>query len=188
MKKAYLFLAAFALFAASCDKIANLTDIEKDLSFNEIVDVPGKPVDVDTVLPGIPVIADLPKMAFATNSKDFLESNGSVATSEYVHHVKLTKFTASIDMPQNGNFDWTDSIYVYISASGLNEVLAASKTISKGQNSVDLNCKDIDLKEYFLKDSMYVRFGGRFVDLPQEGKIRIQPTFNIKANPLKKDE
>ena len=89
--------------------------------------------------------------------------------------------------PSGSNFDFMDTIRVYVSAQGLEEKLAAKKYgIPKGQQTLELDCEDVNLKEYFIKDTMYIRFGGHFTGVPDSNaKIELTPTFNMLANPLK---
>ncbi|RYD54864.1 MAG: hypothetical protein EOP56_18010 [Sphingobacteriales bacterium] len=187
MKKAYLFIAAVSMFAIGCDKIEDLAKIEKDLDFTQTVDVPGLPNGADSLAQGQVVRGDFPIMAIETKSKEFLEGEGSAANPDAVEHVKLSKFKASVLMPANGDFDYVDSIYVFLSAKGLSEIKIASKTsVAKGSKSIDFDCNSDNLKEYFLKDTMYVRMGGKFVGAPDSGsRLEIKPTFNVKANLLK---
>lgn len=187
MKKVYLSIAASVVLLASCDKVANLAKIDKDVDYTGTVDVNGLPSG-DTAIPQVGYIdGQLPKVAIATNSKEFLESNGSSAASDKVESVTLKKFSLSVTLPSNGTFKFMDSVGVYVSADGLSEKLVASKAnISNNSKTVDLTCYGENLKEYFLKDSMYVRMGGRFTSVPDSGtRIEFKPTFNVKANLLK---
>ena len=187
MKKAYLSLAAVAVIAIGCDKVEDLAKIEKDLDFTQTVDLAGMPSGLDSLTSGHSMVANFPTMPIETKSKEFLEGNGSSANPDGVEHVKLTKFKASVQLPANGNFDYVDSVYVFLSANGLSEILVANKiSVPKGSKSIDFDCKDENLKNYFLKDTMYIRMGGKFTGAPDSGsKLEIKPTFNVKANLLK---
>jgi hypothetical protein len=187
MKKAYLSLAAVAVLAIGCEKLDDLAKIEKDLDFTQTVDLVGMPANLDSLAQGQSMVADFPVMPIETKSKEFLEGNGASANPDGVEHVKLTKFKTTVQLPANGNFDYVDSIYVFLRANGLNEILIADKiSVPKGATSIDFDCKADNMKEYFLKDTMFIRMGGRFSGAPDSGsRLEIKPTFNIKANLLK---
>ncbi len=126
-----------------------------------------------------------PGKGIPTNSAQYMKDYKT--SGELINFVKLTKLTANIQEPQNGNFDFVDTIQVFLKADGLEEKLVAYKYgIPKGQSSVDLDRADVDLKQYFLKDTMFLRFGGHFVGVPAAAsKVELNTTFNLDANPLK---
>lgn len=186
MKRTYLLLALLALGAASCDKVKHLGDISRDLTYTENVDlpsVPGLPTGVDTLPPG-GLTAFAPSIPMATNSKQYISESGS--TSDLVKHVILTKFSATITQPPGKNFDFIDTLLMYVSAPGLDKKLVAHKYgVPKGQQKVDLDCDSVNLKEYFIKDTMYIDFGGHFIGVPDSAsKVELSATFNMLANPL----
>ena len=187
MKKADLVAGALTLVAVACNKIEDLANISKDFTYTEVVDVPsitGLPSVIDS-LPQGGISADAPVMPMETNSAQYISESGSSAN--LVQHVKLVKFVTTMKEPSGSNFDFMDTIRVYVSAQGLEEKLAAKKYgIPKGQQTLELDCEDVNLKEYFIKDTMYIRFGGHFTGVPDSNaKIELTPTFNMLANPLK---
>jgi hypothetical protein len=191
MKKYYLILALAAAGITSCDKLKTLGDISRDFTYTEKVDmpsVPGLPAGVDS-LPAGGYTGYLPSRAVATNSKQHIGESGS--TPDLVKHVKLTKFAAAIYQPAGANFDFTDTVRMYISAQGLEEKLAAYKYgVPKGTQNLELDVTpDVNLKDYFVKDSIYIRFGGHFVGTPDSAtKLELTTTLNMLANPLQKDK
>jgi hypothetical protein len=185
MKKTFIY-ACIALAFASCDKVKQLANINQNLTYTETISIPELPGGIDTLPPG-GVAAYFPGQGIPTNSQDYLNQFGT--TAALITHVKMTKLAAVITQPSGANFDFIDTINVYLSANGLDEKLVAYKHgISKGLTSIDLDCpSDINLKEYFLKDTMYLRFGGHFVGVPKsDSKIDLTSTFNLLANPLNK--
>jgi hypothetical protein len=189
VKKSYLILAFVAIGAVSCEKISNITDfanISKDFTYKETIEVPkveGLPEDLGP-LPNGGMTAYLPPMAFATNSKQYVSESGSAV--DLVKEVKLKQLSASIIQPADKNFDFLDTLRVYASAPGLEEKLVAYKYgVPKGLQKLDLDLEPVNMKEYFLKDTMYVRFGGHFNSVPStESKIELSSVYNMIANPL----
>ncbi len=183
MRKAIIY-TCLALAFASCDKVKNLANINQNLTYTESIDIPSLPGNIDTLPPG-GVTAYFPGQGIPTNSQAYL--NQFNTKPSLITHVKLTKLQAVMQQPQGGNFDFIDSISVYLSAQGLDEKLVAYKYgIPKGTTTLDLECQpDLNIKEYFLKDTMYLRFGGHFVSVPAaNSKIDLTSVFNLLANPL----
>ena len=183
MKKAFLF-ACVAIAFASCDKVKELANINQNLTYSESVTIPELPGGIDTLPPG-GITAYFPGQGVETKSQEYLGQFNTDAS--LITHVKLTELLAVIAQPPGGNFDFIDSINVYLTADGMEEKLVAYKHgIPKGTSNLSLDCAtDINLKEYFLKDMMYLRFGGHFVGVPDSScKIDLTYTFNLLANPL----
>lgn len=186
MKKAYVFIALATLAFASCDKITELADINTNIDYKETVNLPALPGNIDTLPPG-GLTAYFPGQGFATNSDQYVSEKGT--SPNLVKHVKLTKLSTSVKDPASGNFDFVDTLQVFLFAKGMEEKLVAYKyNVPKGQSKIDLDCvADLNLKDYFLKDSMFLRFGGHFVSVPDStSKIELATTFNMLANPLQK--
>lgn len=183
MRKAFIYTCV-ALAFASCDKVKELANINRDLTYSETISIPSLPGDIDTLPPG-GISAYFPGQGIATNSQAFIEEYQT--SPNLINHVKLTKLATVSKEPAGGNFDFVDTLNVYLRADGLEEKLVAYKHgIPKGVSTIDLDCvSDINLKEYFLKDTMYLRFGGHFVGVPDSAtKIELNSTFNLFANPL----
>ncbi len=177
-------MAALAILSfTSCDKLKHLTDINKDIEYKETVDLPGIPGG-DTVVPAGGLAADLPAYSIATNSKQYLAEYNTDA--KLVTHVKLKSLTATLLQPSSQNFNFLDTLRLYVSATGQPEKLAAYKYgIAKGQNTIEMDVVDFNLKEYFLQDSMYFRINGHFNGIPDStSKIELKSVFNLLANPL----
>lgn len=182
MKK-YIIGLCLAVFAfAGCDKIKDLTKIDQDFPYNEEIEVPfgnstGTPLPV-----GIPV--SLPTYSFATNYQSYLDQYNT--SSSKVDHVKLKSLSMRVTYPTSQNFDFLDTVRVYVSGTNLPEILAAYKyPVPKGVQFLDLDVVDQNLKDYFLRDSMYVKITGFANALPAQGtKIDLAVKFNLLANPL----
>lgn len=190
MKKYYLVLALGVTGLMSCEKLENLGDISRDFTYSETVDmpeVPQLPAGMDT-LPAGGYTGYVPAMAMATNSKQYVGESGS--TADLVKHAKMIKISANMLQPGGANFDFMDTVRMYVSAQGLEEKLIGYKYgIPKGTQQLDLDVDSVNLKEYFLKDTMYVRFGGHFVGVPDSNtRLDLKTTINMLANPIIKDK
>jgi hypothetical protein len=180
MKRSIFAMAALAVMVLfGCDKAKDLATIEQDITYQESLDIPfglsvPLQVNMDTSI----------NYAFATNYQSYL--NTYHTSSDKVISTKMKKLSMRITTPANQNFDFLDTVRLYVYAPGLPEVLAAYKTpVPKGTQLVDLDVIDVDLKQYFLKDSMYVRLNGFVNTLPQPNtNVNLSTTFRLKANPL----
>lgn len=183
MKKVVtLSLALLTLTFTDCKKLKELAEINQDFPYNEEVEIPfgnstGQPLPT-----GIPV--SLPPYSFATNYESYLDQYNT-STSKVIH-VKLKSLSMRVTYPAAQNLDFLDTVRVYVSGTNLPEKLAAYKyPVPKGLRFLDLDIVDQNLKEYFLRDSMFVRLTGFANALPAAGtKMDLAVKFNLKANPL----
>lgn len=183
MRKILLVAAMLLSGCDGCDKVKQLANINKDIEYKETVDLPGLPGG-DTVVPAGGISADLPRYAMATNSAEYLKQYNT--SPNLVTHVKLKSLGMTIVAPDAQYFNFLDSVRLFVNAPGLPEQLAAYKyNIAKGMKTVDMDVADLNLKEYFLKDSMYFRINAHFTGIPDDStKLEIKSVFNILANPL----
>lgn len=177
-----LSLALLAVTFTDCKKIKELAEINQDFPYNEEVEIPfgsstGTPLPV-----GMPV--SLPPYSFATNYESFLNQYNT--SSSKVIHVKLKSLSMRVTYPATQNMDFLDTVRVYVSGTGLPEKLAAYKyPVPKGVQFLDLDIIDQNIKEYFLRDSMFVRLTGFANALPAANtKMDLAVKFNLRANPL----
>lgn len=186
MKKILLTTISASLFLfASCDKLKELASFSQSFDYKQIVDVPGLP-SKQVTLPQGGASESLPRFGVATNSAQYINENRTSA--DLITDVLLSKMSMNIISPANGHFDYIDTVKLFLSASasGADEQLVAYKyNIPKGQNTVVLDVTNINLKPYFLKDSMYYRIYGHFVDIPvDETKVEVNTTLTMKASLL----
>lgn len=180
MKRSIFVMAALAVVVLfGCKKVKDLATIEQDITYQEDVPIPFGftvpiTVNVDTSI----------RYAFATDYQTYLNSYNT--SSDKVISTKMKKLSMRITNPANQNFDFLDTVKLYVYADGLPEVLAAYKTpVPKGTQLVDLDVVDVELKQYFLKDSMHVRLNGFVNTLPQPNtNVNLSTTFRLTANPL----
>lgn len=187
MKKASLILAVVALGFIGCDKaLQDFTQFTIPVSYTQSVDInTGLPDSVKTV-PSGGISLDFPKVGVATNRDQTLSANST--SKDKIISFKLGNVDMTMTQPSGANFDFIDSVRLYISTTSAKEVLIAHKyDIAKGQQTIKLDCDtSADFKEYFFADSLYIRMGAHIVGIPASGsKTDIKPTFNLTANPLK---
>jgi hypothetical protein len=184
MKKILSGLLAVSLSLAACDKddLKKATQIEQDISYNETTEIPmgtgsGVPLPIG-------ISANF-LYAFATDYKTWLETYNTSA--DLVTSTKMKELTLKVVDPPSGNFNWMDTIRVYVSGDGLPEVLAAYKyPVPKGIQTLDLDIVDQNLKQYFLQDSVRIRLNGFVNALPAQGtKLNLGTTWHLVANPIR---
>jgi len=89
--------------------------------------------------------------------------------------------------PATQNFDFLDTVQLYMSAPMLPEVLMAYQyNIPKGSTTLNLTTiTEVDMKSYFLADTMYLRMRTYINAVPASGtQLNIATTFHMIANPL----
>lgn len=184
MKKFLLSITVLAvLFAGSCKKLKSLADIQFGVPYKETVDIPELP-DVPAVIPPGGVTASIPPIGTATNSEEYIRQYNT--SSDFIIEAKLSEMQLVIEQPATQNFDDIDSLWLYISATGLDEVLAAFKyDIPDGVQTVNMDVQDLNLKDYFLQDYIYLRLQGHFYEVPDSTtRLTITTKFDVVANPL----
>jgi hypothetical protein len=187
MKRAML-VAGIALVAvvSGCNKIKQLANINVDIPYSYQAQVPPVAGDSQTfVLPGGGATLSFPSAAVATNSKQYMQQYGTAAN--LIVEVDLKSLAIRIQSPPNQNFDFLDNIYVYLSANSLPEMLVASESnIPKGSTTLNLVTNtEVNLKDYFLKDTIYFRLVAHINAVPPAGEnLNIASVFHMLANPL----
>jgi hypothetical protein len=187
MRKALAFILLGTIGFAGCDKVKDLTNISKELDYTGSVEVPGVPglPDTVTMVPPGGITGDFPIFGQATDSKKLMEENNT--SSDLVTHVNLKQVIMTMAQPEAQTFNYMDSIRVYISAPGVSEQLLGKKFgIGRDLKSVELDPEDINIKEYFLADSIFFRVNAHFIEVPMDGaKMELKTVFNLVGNPLK---
>lgn len=174
--------AMAVLSLAACNKIKHLVNINADLPYTKAFQAPK--FDTSIHIPAGGINFSLPKEAIETNSEEALALYNT--TPENIISVKMSRFAQKVTDPQNANFDFFDSLRVYLSVPGLPEKMVAhTYHIPKGCAKLDLEYTDENLKDYFLRDTVYMRIQGHFVALPDEAtQYKIDLNFNLLANPI----
>lgn len=183
MKKWLLFGAAIGLLTVSCKKLKDLATINKDIKYNETAEIP-EAIDLLVTIPPGGLSLSMPKIGMATNSAQYLAEYNTSA--DLVDEVTLKEVKLTIEQPPTQNFDFVDTIEVYLSGTNQPEKLAAYiYGIPKGVNQITLDRADLDIKDYFLSDTIYYRVYGHYIDKPTKGtQFNLQSTFRLTARLL----
>lgn len=193
MKK-LLAIAVLAIVATtSCKKAKDIaktvTQINTDIQYDQTLALTEVDHYLDslhlmpgTVLPG-GLALDFPPMPLPSNSQSFLDQYNTSADKVISAKLKALRVEQGLD---TGNFNFADSIMVYLSSKTLPEVLVAYVyNIPKNSKTIQLTPVDQNLKTYFLQDTFYFREHVWFNSVPQRGSsINIKSTWNLIANPL----
>ena len=181
MKKSLVVVALLGAGLVGCDKLKNLATISTNVNYSAEVDMP-LGVDSSITVTGDTTV-NIP-FVYATNADDVLSNNNT--SSDKLISAELSKLSMKITQPATQNFDFLDTVRVYLSADGLPEVLAAKQyPIGKGLQKVDMDTTGVALKPYFLQDSVRIRLNAHANALPMSGtKLSLNSTFRITANPL----
>lgn len=184
MKKAFILLTGLITLAA-CKKLTSLADINFSVPVTKTFSVEGLP-NSPYIPPGNGLTASIPAIPVATQSQDYIGKNNT--SSNLVKEVKLGELKLDIDEPLTQTFDLVDSIWLYLSANGLQEILVAHKyDIPKGVRTISLNTSEDNIKDYFLKDTVSFRMQGHFYNAPDSAtQLTLSLKFNAVANPLSK--
>ena len=183
MKKRIWILAGLVILAAGCVKIKNLTNINVNIPYSETINVPSDWDSVSHPFPPGGVTTDLPSVPVATNSDQYISDNNTA--SDKIISVTLKSLSITMLAPPDSNLNYIDTVWLYISAKSLPEVLVAQKGVPKHVSSVSLDPQGVNLKNYFLQDTMYVRMKARYNSMPPAGsEIKFSSNFNMLANPL----
>ena len=177
---------ALLLIATGCSRIHNLANISVNIPYNQQIAVPQ--IAGDTV--GVPLPAggaSLPFPAFpvVTNVQQYVTTYNT-STNKIVSF-DLNSMVIQIQSPPNQNFDFLDSIQLYISASSQPEMLVAyANSVPKGQTTLSLTAMPgVNLKNYFIQDTMYYRLNAHINAVPASGTVlNIASSFHLLANPL----
>ncbi len=181
VNKLFLLITAtvFTILHSSCIKVVEQL-AQWDMPFEYTMDIPA----TNTI--AVPVSIQSPEIATGIN--DFVSTNNS--SIDKITSITLTKASADIKDSTGAtlNFDFIQSITLFVNATGLSEAQLAQKiNITPGSNAItfDVN-SNIDLKNYFTKDKTSIRAD---VLLNQatttKSIVTFKATLHVKANPLK---
>ena len=135
-------LCAFLLFA--CDKVDDLTKFDMDYDSSVVIESAAN-IDLpfDVVTPDV-----------ETNSESEFAVNDT--RKDLIEEIKLKSLRLNITSPDNQDFSFLESVEIFISAEGLEEVpIAAITEIPEDIGSLlELDTSDRDIKEYIKKDKL----------------------------------
>ncbi|NDC40402.1 MAG: hypothetical protein EBZ77_02470 [Chitinophagia bacterium] len=185
MKKLLFALMAVVLIAPACKKIKSVTQINTDIPYDQNLAL----VAVDTslaglVLPGGGLGIRFPPTGVPSNAQDFFDQYHTSASQ--VISAKLKTLNINLVGGRQTNFDFADTIELYLSAKGLPEKLVAyTYHIPKGVQALELTTSEENLKQYFVQDSFFFSEFVHFNAVPYTGSsLNIHSVWNLIANPL----
>ncbi len=187
MKKIIIIeIALLFTLIASCSKIKQIANINVDIPYSAqsaLPEIPG--IIAGYGLPPGGISLPFPAIPVATNSKQYISQYHTAANM--IIDVYLKQLSLQIVSPPNQNFDFLDSVQVYISAPTQPELLVANEyNIPKGQTALNLSTNtNVNLKKYFVQDTIYFRIQGHINAIPASGTLfNLQSVFHLLANPL----
>lgn len=132
---------------SNCEKIDEQTQF--NLDYTTSITVPSNSVI------NLPIDLNTPNMT--TDSRTEFELNDTRV--DLVEEVKLTKARLKITDPNDEEFDFVESIEIYINADGLSELKIAEKTNIDDSigDEMELTVFDNDLSEYIKTEKFSLR-------------------------------
>lgn len=174
MKQLWFALAAVAVLGFSSCDFDELTQF--DMEFNSSITVPASS--------GINLPFDLFTPEITTNSESTFGSNNTSA--DLIESIKLKAMNLDITAPGDRDFDFLNSIKIYIDADGLSEILIASLTdIPADVDNIDLEINDNDLKDYLTQEKFKLRVETVTDEfLSNDVNIDVKSTYRVDASIL----
>lgn len=136
--------------ANSCTKkdFETFTTIGFDYSYD--VTIPDTTVDINQPLEGDYLSAEI-------DTKSAEKIKDAKSTADLVSEIKITRLSVTC-LNGTSNLDYVSSIKVYIKSANNAEVLLMEKTdIPAGAYSVNMNQKDVNIKNYIFEDKIQFR-------------------------------
>jgi hypothetical protein len=172
IKKLLLISCFFSVVLSACEKLDDLTrfNLDAETEFT----IPGQQTGLGDIL-------SIPKAEVQTSSEQTFRNNNTRA--DMVEEARLNKLKLTITAPAQANFDFLNSIEIYIKAEGEKEVLLASKAnIPEGTRTLELETTGTDLNAYVKKESYTIRTDAvtdEVVDYDVD--VQVDMLFEIKA-------
>ncbi|HIP48884.1 MAG TPA: hypothetical protein EYG92_07980 [Lutibacter sp.] len=147
MNKYIIVLIGFSLLLNSCKAIDSLTQFT--MEYDQVA-------TINATIP-IPIgLLNIPTPKITTNSESKFQSEDT--HKDLVEQAILKTLELEITSPTNGDFNFLESIKVYISAADLDEILIASLiNIPEGLKVIELNSEGQNLEAYIKKDEISLR-------------------------------
>tara|TARA_R110000737_G_scaffold163665_1_gene191265 strand:- start:4026 stop:4559 length:534 start_codon:yes stop_codon:yes gene_type:complete len=173
-KKYISFICLLVLFTA-CDIIDELTKF--DMEYSQRATIPSST--------GINLPFDVFTPEMETNSESTFAVNDT--RKDLIEEIKLTDLELVMISPEEADFSFLNSIEVYISADGLEEILIANldEVPEDAGNVITLDTSDTDLKEYIKKDEFSLRLNTVTDELMStDHELEVNSTFFVDAKIL----
>lgn len=175
MFKKYAFFFAVITLFVSCDKLDELTKF--DIEYSQRATIPSSA--------GINLPFDIFTPEMETNSESKFAVNDT--RKDLIEEITLSELELIILSPDNADFSFLNSIEVFISAEGLEEIQIAflSEVPEDSGNTINLNTSDKDLKEYIKKDEFSLRLNTVTDELiSSDHELEVNSTFFVDAKIL----
>ena len=159
---------------SNCSKLDELTQFNID--YDTQVTIPSTT--------GINLPFDVLTPDTETNSESTFQLNDT--RKDLIEEINLTKLQLVITSPSDADFSFLESIEVFISAEGLDELRIASREeVPETASTLDMDVSDADLKEYIKKDSYSLRLNTVTDEaISQDYEIDVNSTFFVDAKIL----
>ena len=165
-----------ATFFNSCEKIDEWTQFT--MEYNQETTI-----EASFNVPILAGLLEIPTPDITTNSESTFASENT--RKDLVEEAKLTELTLTLLSPNGGDFSFLESVKVYISASGLEEILVASKINVPASATISLTCEGHNLEAYIKKDEITLRVETVTDEiLTEDYGIKIHSEFYIDAKIL----
>ena len=168
------------LSVTSCQKIGDIFDVTFTVPYDNSLFITGIPGDPHVPSTGLKESLGLIKIP--TNSAEILEDNKTAIN--LVKSVKASELAVDLLLPLYQDVSMADSIWLYVSADGVPEQLAAyNYNIPDTGKRLELTPTDIDVMDVFISDTMVFRIEGFFVkDVAYNSKIKFDMKLKVKAS------
>ena len=163
------------VLAFSCTEAERFTQF--DLNYNTSFTIPASV--------GIQLPVDLFTPDITTNSESEFQSRST--RKDLLEEVKLTRLDLSITSPDNQDFSFLESVRLYLSAEGLNEIEIAglSEIPDTIGNTLVLVIPENNLKEFLKKEGFKLRVNTLTDEiLSQDIQVELAASFFIDAKVL----
>ena len=173
-QKIFIFLCIVVVFS-KCNQIDKLTQF--DLKYDESIVIPSTT--------GVNLPFDLFTPDIETNSESSFAVNDT--RKDLIEEITLSQMELVVTSPVDEDFSFLESVSIFISANGLDEVKIAWKdeiSIETG-NKLILDTSNQDLKEYINQDNFKLRINTVTDEiLTSDYHIDIHNVFHVDANIL----
>ncbi len=141
-----ILMLSIILLCLGCKKVDKFTQFKMQFDATEVIpSATGINLPLNILTPDI-----------QTNSESTFEINNT--RKDLIEEISLTTLSLSLTSPSNADFSFLQSINVYISADGLNEVKIAWKdNVPADLTVLNLDLTGVDLKEYIKADKFSLR-------------------------------
>lgn len=173
--KQLLGLLFMALIFSGCEKSDKLTNF--DISYVDEVIIPA----------GIPVTLpfDVETPEITTNSETEFTNNNT--RKDLIDFISLNSLELTITSPSGGNFDFLNSVAIYISSPNLDETKIAWKDNipADGSQNLQLETTGANLKQYIIQDKYKLRVQTTTDELiSSDYHLDVKTTFGVSAKLL----